>query len=169
MLTDPEKTVKLIREHTKTYIKNNNIQSLVIGVSGGIDSALCAALVRPVCDNLKIALVGYSIPIETNKEDEIVRARNIGKHFCTAFKEIDLTHTYNDIVKGFGIFYYNTTGNIDDKIRLGNLKARIRMMYLYNMAHKRKGMVLSTDNYRKLKYIKYQMLYAKKNYGNKIK
>jgi len=33
------------------------------------------------------------------------------------------------------------------KIKLGNIKARTRMIYLYNLAYKNKGLVLSTDNY----------------------
>jgi len=34
-----------------------------------------------------------------------------------------------------------------DKVRIGNIKARTRMIYLYDKAQKYKGMVLSTDNY----------------------
>ena len=33
-----------IRNHIKNYIQENKLQSLVLGISGGIDSALCAAL-----------------------------------------------------------------------------------------------------------------------------
>jgi len=147
MLKDAEHTTLMIRNRLNQYIEKNKLKSLVIGVSGGIDSAICCALAKPVCDILEIPLIGVSIPIATNKKNEIDRAQLVGDVFCTEFKEINLTSTFDDIVKGFNVIGYCTTDNIDDKIRLGNLKARIRMMYLYNMAHKHKGMVMSTDNY----------------------
>jgi NH3-dependent NAD+ synthetase len=39
-----------IRAHLKSYIQENRLQSLVLGISGGIDSALCATLLRSVCE-----------------------------------------------------------------------------------------------------------------------
>jgi NAD+ synthetase len=52
-------------------------------------------------------------------------------------------------------FELNSSPNVDDgddrlknwKIRNGNMKARLRMIYLYNLAADNRGMVLSTDNY----------------------
>lgn len=138
-------TVKNLRSLMKDYIIKSNLKSLVIGVSGGIDSGLVCALVKPVVDEIGIPLIGYSITIETNKPDEIERARNIGNCFCTKFEEINLTDIYlsmKDSIVG-------KTDDTDDKsykIRLGNIKARMRMMYLYNVASSTGGLVLSTNN-----------------------
>ena len=66
--------IKNIRANLKMYIEDHGIKSLVLGISGGIDSALCAALARPVCDELGIPLIGRSIPISTNTSDERDRA-----------------------------------------------------------------------------------------------
>lgn len=116
-----------------------------MGVSGGIDSALVAALIKPVCDELKIPLIGRSISIVSNKEDEESRARNIGVKFCTNFKEVDLTNLYEPMALQFnGLADENS---IPTKIRNGNIKARLRMMYLYDLASTHGGLVLSTDNY----------------------
>ena len=136
-----------IRNELKNYIFQHGLKALVIGLSGGIDSALCTALAAPVCRETGIDLVGRSISIETNKPDEIARGKAIGEAFCTDFREIDLTCLYHNTVPIIEEAAAIEEGNHAKKVRLGNIKARLRMIYLYNQAQYRKGLVLSTDNY----------------------
>ncbi len=145
MLKDYEKAVKNIRKEIKDYIKNSGLKSLVVGISGGIDSALCCALAQPVCKELKIPLIGRSITIESNKKDEIDRSIEIGENFCDDFKHVDFTEYYNCLTP---IFNEDGVEELthEKKIRNGNVKARMRMIYLYDLAQKKGGMVLSTDN-----------------------
>lgn len=145
MIENYEQTVLNIRTELKNYIVVNSLKSLIIGVSGGIDSALVAALAYPVCKELGIDLIGRSITIETNKPDEIERAKNIGLNFCTTFKEVDLTTQFN-VLKSFD---ENDTEVFKDnsyKIRMGNIKTRMRMIYLMNLSSKHGGLVLGTEN-----------------------
>lgn len=150
-----EKTLKNIRETLKKYLIDNNLRSLVVGVSGGADSGLACAIAYPVCKELGVELIGRSISIETNKPDEQERARNIGRYFCTNFREVDLTnefHVLKNVMDNNGddcVIDINET-ETQRKIRLGNIKARSRMIYLYDLAQKNKGLVLSTDNYTEL-------------------
>ena len=149
-----EKTIKKIRENLKNYLVKNELKSLVIGVSGGADSGLISALCYPVCKELGVELIGRFITIESNKEDEKIRARNIGKHFCTNFKEIDLTDNFLNLMDCVSdkndIVINHRESEREIKIRMGNVKARTRMIYLYDLAQKNKGLVLSTDNYTEL-------------------
>lgn len=144
-----ELIVKNIRGELKSYIQRNNIKSLVIGISGGMDSCLCAALAKPVCDALSIPLIGRSLPILSNSPDEIYRAKETGETFCTSFKEHKILEVYYERMAS----ELNTDMGDDFdsskawKIRNGNIKARLRMIYLYNLASQNNGMVLSTDNY----------------------
>lgn len=141
-----EKVVDNIRQDLREYLTRTGLKSLVIGVSGGIDSALCIALAEPVCKELGVELIGRSLPILTNTKDELHRAKLIGEPFCTNFKEVDLSGPYQAMSE----FIIDTEGMCHDgrenKIREGNIKARTRMIYLYNLAYANKGMVLSTDN-----------------------
>lgn len=138
-----DKLAKRIRAKMEDYLESSKLQSLVLGISGGIDSALCAALLQPVCENAGIPLIGRSITIETNKEDEIARSIAVGEAFCHDFQHLDLTET----------FYANKKLLVDfddsqlSKFRQGNMKARMRMMVLYDLAQLHRGMVVSTDNY----------------------
>lgn len=150
MITDYKSTVDNIREILKTYISENKLKSLVVGISGGIDSALTVALAKPICDELNIPLIGRSITIETNKADEIDRAKAIGDNFITDFKEVDLTQGFKilaDMITEEGDV---EVSSVQYKIRRGNIKARTRMVYLYDLASRYSGMVLSTDNYTEL-------------------
>jgi NAD+ synthetase len=132
-----------MRAKTAAYIMDNQIKSLVVGLSGGIDSAFAAALLRPVCDFTNTKLIGRSITIETNKEDEIERAKTIGTLFCHDFKYLDYTHIYNIYKEELP----ELTGQHLSLLRMGNCKARIRMICLYDLAQLNRGIVISTDNF----------------------
>ena len=144
-----ELAIKNIRSELKDYIVKGNLKSLVLGVSGGIDSALCAALAKPVCVELNIPLIGVSLPTPSNKQDEIDRALLTCELFCTEYR------TYNNFPEFCNQISHYINDDIEEtkqskkefKIRNGNIKARMRMMFLYNLASKYKGMVLSTDNW----------------------
>jgi NAD+ synthetase len=140
-----ELLLKYLREETRKYIIANNIKSLVLGVSGGFDSAIVAAIVNPICEELNIPLIGMSLPSNTNKDEEIERANNIIKYFCKKIPfsmELDIHDMYANFVNLLSNEHLEM-----NKIRKGNIKARIRMILLYDKAQETSGMVLSTDNY----------------------
>lgn len=132
-----------IRNEMDTYIRRSGLKSLVLGISGGIDSALCAALLQPVCERNNIPLIGRSITIETNPNDEVARSILVGESFCTDFEHLDLTEIFLENKKL--LIHYDESKL--SKLRQGNMKARIRMMVLYDLAQLYGGMVISTDNY----------------------
>ncbi len=151
MITDYKAAVTNIQKELRVYLTENNLKSLILGVSGGIDSALCAALARPVCDETGTELYCRSITISTNKPEEIKRAENTGKYFGHNFKEVNLSLTFEKIIPDIAEDYKEIDkAEHSYKIRQGNIKARMRMMYLYDLAAKHRGMVLSTDNYTEL-------------------
>ena len=132
-----------IREVMADYVRRCNLKALVLGISGGIDSALCAVLLRPVCIDSGIPLIGRSITIETNKKDEIDRSIAVGEAFCTDFRHNDLTDIF--LVNKKMLERYDDS--MLSKLRQGNMKARMRMMLLYDLAQLNGGIVISTDNY----------------------
>lgn len=150
-ITDYKKAIQNIRKHLENYLLKYNIKALIIGESGGIDSAIVTVLAKPVCQKLSVKLIGRSITIETNKQDEIDRGNEIGRLFCTDFRAIDLTNLYRitkNEIEEEPLDEINSEH--DKKVRFGNIKVRLRMVYLYNLAQRYKGLVLSTDNYTEL-------------------
>lgn len=140
MITDYEKVFERIVRKTKDYIVSEGIQSLVLGISGGIDSTVVAAIGKEVSDELDIPLIGRSLTIKNGKE-EFSLAKLVGTVFCDDFKEVYLWDVYNDISREF-----QSREGEGTNISEGNIMARLRMIYLYNLAGLRKGIVLDTDN-----------------------
>lgn len=139
------KVAARIREDLEHYILFHHLQALVVGISGGIDSALTAVLALKVCEAIGIPLLGRSLTIESNSAEERMRAKMIGEAFCSDFRDVDLTSLYEEVRNTMEEDYCHTV-DIEDKVRRGNMKARLRMIYLYNLAQRYRGMVLSTDN-----------------------
>lgn len=129
----------------KNYLLKYKIKGLVIGVSGGLDSGINSVILSDICKELNIPLIGRYIHIESNKEEEKERADEIGNLFCTDYKSIDLTELYNLSLP----YYEEKTVNslsYNDKIRRGNIKARMRMIMLYNIAQENNCIVVDNDN-----------------------
>ena len=124
-----------------SYIEINKLQSLVLGISGGIDSTVVAALASEACKKTGAKLIGRSLPAHTNNPDEINTATLVGQVFCDDFKEVAIEKIYAKVADEFEL----NEGKMST-LQLGNIKARLRMMYLYNLASIHRGCVLDTDN-----------------------
>lgn len=124
-----------------SYIEKNKLQSLVLGISGGIDSTVVATLASEACKNAGAKLIGRSLPAHTNNPEEINTATLVGQAFCDDFKEVAIEKIYAKVADEFELNEGKMT-----PLQLGNIKARLRMMYLYNLASIHRGCVLDTDN-----------------------
>ena len=125
------------------YGRENGIKSMVLGISGGIDSTVTAVIANAACAELGIPLIGISLPSSTNLDDETSAAKLVGGAFCTKFDEVSINHLYAYTES----FLVGIAGSINNtKIAKGNIKARLRMMTLYHIASISGGIVLDTDN-----------------------
>lgn len=141
-------------EETAKYILRNNLKAMVLGISGGIDSTVVAAICHEVSKETGIPLIGRSLPIK-NKNDEFDVSKLVGEAFCDDFGVVNCETMYYEF-RGFAeesekILRSTPSDSSDSYYRLeaiqcGNIQARLRMTYLYNLASIRKGLVMSTDN-----------------------
>ena len=127
-----------IEKFLKEYLENNHMDTYVLGISGGVDSSLCAALARNAVG--KDRLHCLILPINSSKEDE-EDALTLVKDLDLKYDIIDASEAFNNYVKEF-----NKKGFELDRSTLGNLKARMRMSILYAIAQKERGLVIGTDN-----------------------
>jgi NAD+ synthetase len=141
-MIDYSKFVENSRKWLSNYIKDNHLQSIVIGISGGIDSTISCAIASPVCKELNISLIGRSLPCNTNKEEETNSANLVGKAFCTDYKEVTIEPMYRVIENELSLNEGSST-----HLQSGNIKARLRMIYLRHLASIHKGVVLDNDNF----------------------
>lgn len=140
MSLDYDKTILRIVSGISEYIGQCSLKGLVLGISGGIDSAVTAELASRACSETGTKLYGYSLPMETNEPDEIMRACAVGETICDMFENVHLG-------SAFKAAYDSSPLNTGDKVDRGNAMARYRMMFLYGRARKHQSIVLSTDNY----------------------
>lgn len=152
-----EKVFQVLVEETSNYIRSNRLRAMVLGVSGGIDSTVVAAICHEVSKQTGIPLIGRSLPIK-NKNDEFDVSRLVGEAFCDDFAVCPMTRLYHAALKEVyqveNMERHESTYTIEEleqangqtKIANGNIQARLRMMFLYNLASINKGLVMSTDN-----------------------
>ena len=146
-----EHVFNVLVDKTAEYVTENNLKAMVLGISGGIDSTVVAAICHEVSKKTGIPLIGRSLPIK-NKSDEFNVSKLVGQAFCNEFATIYIKGVYEELLK------FITATEIDaPAIRIvpnlvqtpianGNIQARLRMIYLYNLASIHKGLVMSTDN-----------------------
>ena len=127
-----------IEQFLKEYLENAHCEKYILGISGGVDSSLCAALARNAVG--KERLLCLIMPIESHPDDEndaLQLARELDLNYVT----VDATEIFKAYVKEL-----EQVGEVFDRSTLGNLKARIRMSILYAYAQKYHGLVIGTDN-----------------------
>ena len=129
-----------------SYIASSNVRALVVGTSGGIDSALTAAIAEEVVKRLDndVLLEGRFLNIKSD-EEEARRGINAANSFCHGCQYQDLTDLYIPIANY--IMQRPSKYGKTNAIRLGNVSARLRMIVLYDLAKELDGMVLGTDNF----------------------
>ena len=124
------------------YCKDSKIMSMVLGISGGIDSTLTAVIANRVSSMFNIPLIGVSLPSGSNENSENNAAVMVGNSFCSTFEVGNIDRLYGESLMFLGsLGYHDVT-----KVACGNIKARLRMITLYHIASLTGGIVLDTDN-----------------------
>tara|TARA_R100001015_G_C4626362_1_gene185318 strand:- start:1363 stop:2103 length:741 start_codon:yes stop_codon:yes gene_type:complete len=121
------------------YLENNNLETFVVGISGGIDSAVTSTL----CAMTGKRTIVLTMPIHQNP-DETNRGKNHIKWLKDNYENveeyhIDLTDTYENIKQTTPSLFHND-------LSLANTRARIRMSTLYLIAGGCRGIVVGTGN-----------------------
>lgn len=121
-----EKVTNKIVEFIKDYYQKNNLKGAVIGISGGKDSGVVAALFTKALgpDNV----VGIWMPCHS-KEKDYESAKQVANHFGFELKEFDLTNLYDSYVRQIKDNNAVLDGNLVDANI--NIKPRLRMSTLY--------------------------------------
>lgn len=155
-----EHVFNVLVDKTAEYVTSNNLKVMVLGISGGIDSTVVAAICHEVSKKTGIPLIGRSLPIK-NKSDEFDVSKLVGEAFCDEFKVFNLSSSYKSVLfdlcadtglikdcKGYDWYWVSDLEELAGRtpIANGNIQARCRMIHLYDIASIRKGLVMSTDN-----------------------
>ncbi len=138
-MTPSEKT-KFISNWIKRYVDQMTVkaQSLVVGISGGIDSSVSSTL--SAMTGLKTIVLTMPIKQIENQHDQSLKHQ---KWLIKNFKNVE-AHTIN-LDKLFESFS-STLNKFDNEHGFANSRARLRMTTLYQVAAANKGIVVGTGN-----------------------
>lgn len=127
------KTIEAIKVFIKKEVNNKEV---VIGLSGGIDSAVVAYLATAALGKNKVNTV--FMPFTNKLKDDFKHTELIANLLETHHQVIEI----DDILES----YLNKINSLSNKYLLGNLQARIRMTILYSLANQKNALVLGTGN-----------------------
>ncbi|MBO1003406.1 NAD(+) synthase [Pseudogracilibacillus auburnensis] len=139
-----EKTVQIITSWLREQVEQARVNGLIVGVSGGLDSAVVANLIKRAFpnDSLGVIMPLKSNPIDIKDAEKVVQACKIN-HMT-----IDLTETHQIMYKEIQnqIKAEQAWNEERDRIADANLRARLRMSTLYTIATNYNYLVVGTDN-----------------------
>ena len=132
--------VNFISDWIKDYVNNmpSKAKSLVIGISGGIDSAVSSTL--SAMTGIKTIVLSMPIKQKSHQHDLSIKHQN---WLIRNFKNVE-AHTI-DLNKLFSTFS-SSLSNFDNEHGMANSRARLRMTTLYQVAAANKGIVVGTGN-----------------------
>lgn len=139
-----EETVQKITSWLQAQVKEAHAQGLIVGLSGGLDSAVIAHLIKKAFPNHSLAVI---MPINSNPDD-LAHAVEVLETSKIDHVTIDLTDTHATMLKTIKQ-EVNTTSKWkeeNDRIADANLRARLRMSTLYTVANNYQYLVVGTDN-----------------------
>jgi len=136
----PLEKAQFISNWIKNYteVMPSKAQSLVIGISGGIDSSVSSTL--SAMTGIKTIVLSMPIKQKSSQHDLGLKHQ---EWLIKNFKNVE-SHTLN-LDKLFEAFE-NTLSNFDSEHGMANSRARIRMTTLYQVAAANKGIVVGTGN-----------------------
>lgn len=121
-------------------VVHTHTKGLIVGVSGGIDSALVAHLIKRACPS---ASLGVILPCNSNpidKADALAVLESCGLDFV----EVDLSSTREALLAPLAAV--TDTSTPQWQLVDGNMRARLRMTTLYALAQNNGYLVVGTDN-----------------------
>ena len=146
-MVTPKQRIRHIVKWIRQYATKNKISTLVVGISGGIDSSVVSAL----CAETGLKTIVVQMPIRQNKTLNNRSSMQAG-WLLERYKNV--THMSMDLTTVFSAFEKKVDpycGIEDDtydtyKLASANSRARLRMMTLYQIAQCHGGIVVGTGN-----------------------
>lgn len=133
-LNDIEKEYKKISKFISDYFEQTGLEYAILGLSGGIDSAVCATLLKLSLGKEKV--IGVLMPSDVSTDSSITDAEELAENIGISTLKLPIHDTFATFKKMY---------NFSD-LALENLQARIRGTLLMSLANTKNGLVVATGN-----------------------
>ena len=122
------------------YVSKNNFEKVLVGLSGGIDSALTASIAVDALGSDNV--IGVALPSKYNTEESLVDARLLAENLDIEFKVIEIEEIVNIFRNTLKKSVNDELGQITDE----NIQSRVRGNILMALSNQTGAMVVSTGN-----------------------
>ena len=129
--------VDVILSFLRHHLRESGRKGFVLGMSGGIDSSLVGKLCADAVGPARVA--GVALPEKASGGPDERDARDWAKRLGIEFRVIEIGPMVRAVAKQLDV-------TESDRIGLGNVKARVRMIALYQVARAEERLVVGTSN-----------------------
>ncbi len=136
LIVDLKEILIIIKDFIKTYIQNSGCKGVVIGLSGGVDSAVTAVLCKESLGGKNVKCL--FLPDGSTPEIDYKYKEILVKKFGLSCEEKDITKIVKELTASSAIK--------PNKYALANIKARTRMILLFEYANMTQNLVCGTSN-----------------------
>lgn len=124
---------KQLIDFLKTEVSKTGLQKVTVGISGGLDSAIVAVLCKEAFGN---NFSGVLMPSQFSSDSSIKDAVKLCEEFNISYEVVEIKPMLEAYIKHMN----------EDKLRIGNYSARIRMSVLYDISARDESLVIGTSN-----------------------
>ncbi len=134
---DLERTYLLIINSIRDYFSKNGFKRAVLGVSGGLDSSVCAVLLSDALGNKNVYAISMPSKITSmeSKTDAEELCKNLGVNYLEIPIESMVNESFGTFNKVFGEVEKNWEGRFQKPLTMDNIQARSRAMILWGISN----------------------------------
>ena len=132
---DPRWTVEILSRFVRTELQRTGLRDLVLGLSGGIDSAVAVYVAARAIEPQRIH--ACLLPHSRSSEDSVTDARRVVEALGIDAETIDISPMVDAFTE--------LSGDVG-RLRLGNVMSRVRMALLFDRSMQHQALVLGTSN-----------------------
>jgi len=152
-LPEDEEIYRALCMGLRDYVHKNGFEDVLVGLSGGIDSALTAAVAADALGPEHVR--GVTMPSRYSSEGSVEDSRVLAENLGIRFEEISIESPFAGFLETLEGPFSGTTQDVTEE----NLQARVRGTILMALSNKFGGMVLATGNKSELS-VGYATLYG---------
>ncbi len=140
LLKGPEELFTALVLATRDFVQKNGLKKAVVGVSGGVDSALTVVIARRALGKSRVMAISMPGPYTSSstRKDAKLMARNLGVEFI----EAPISNSFRSMKNTLAPAFKGASPDVTEE----NMQARIRGLTLMAVANKSRAVVLAPGN-----------------------
>lgn len=140
IMSDLERIYNALILGVRDYVLKNNFQNVVIGLSGGIDSALVSTIAVDALGAENVTLI--ALPSKYNSDQSFVDATDLANNLGIKLEKISIQGIFNEVESVLHPIFQNHKTDFTEE----NIQSRIRGLLLMSVSNKFGNLLLSTGN-----------------------